>query len=200
MALGKLACGIWLLPRPSASNWAALKGHTVRSQAAQKTSQKQSSQRRGRTRNIQGADAPDFAGDNHELSSLPESKSSTPNSPALSGDATASTSIANEKPHPPRKPNTTAKRIPIVPKPRSLYPSAMLGSATIARGEIGFLISSLAESHGIFASSSPTSSSDLSSSTTRQPSEIYLIVTWAIMLCTILGPVSLDYSPKGSRD
>ena len=34
---------------------------------------------------------------------------------------------------------------------QDLYPSAILGSAMVARGEIGFLISSIAESEGIFS-------------------------------------------------
>ncbi|KAL1878915.1 hypothetical protein Plec18167_004210 [Paecilomyces lecythidis] len=65
------------------------------------------------------------------------------------------------------------------PKPRSLYPASILGTAMVARGEIGFLVSSLAESKGIF-STAGTESSD-----------IYLIVTWAIMLCTMIGPLGV---------
>ncbi|KAB8342941.1 hypothetical protein FH972_022537 [Carpinus fangiana] len=61
-------------------------------------------------------------------------------------------------------------------KPLSLYPAGIIASAMVARGEIGFLISSLAQSNGIFAS--PNGSDD-----------IFLIVTWAIMMCTIIGPV-----------
>lgn len=51
-----------------------------------------------------------------------------------------------------------------------------------ARGEIGFLISSIAESKNIFSS---TRADD------GKNSEIFLIVTWAIMLCTVIGPLSL---------
>jgi hypothetical protein len=51
-----------------------------------------------------------------------------------------------------------------------------------ARGEIGFLISSLAEGNGVF--SSPGSQEDMSS-------DIFLVVTWAIVLCTILGPLAV---------
>ena len=50
-----------------------------------------------------------------------------------------------------------------------------------ARGEIGFLISSVAESNNVFASESDT----------RSSSDIFLIVTWAIVLCTILGPLAV---------
>ncbi|KAI5257507.1 Sodium/hydrogen exchanger [Aureobasidium subglaciale] len=67
-----------------------------------------------------------------------------------------------------------------LPKPQSLYPSLMLGSAMVARGEIGFLISSLAESNGVFGSTEDGKSSD-----------IFLVATWAILLCTIIGPVSI---------
>lgn len=48
----------------------------------------------------------------------------------------------------------------------------------VARGEIGYLISALAESKGIFGRSE-----------NGQSSEIFLIVTWAITLCTVVGPV-----------
>lgn len=67
-----------------------------------------------------------------------------------------------------------------LPKPQSLYPSLMLGSAMVARGEIGFLISSLAESNGVFGAAEGGRSSD-----------IFLVATWAILLCTIIGPVSI---------
>ncbi|KAG9958207.1 Sodium/hydrogen exchanger, partial [Aureobasidium melanogenum] len=67
-----------------------------------------------------------------------------------------------------------------LPKPQSLYPSLMLGSAMVARGEIGFLISSLAESNGVFGAVEGGGSSD-----------IFLVATWAILLCTIIGPVSI---------
>lgn len=50
----------------------------------------------------------------------------------------------------------------------------------VARGEIGFLISSIAESNGIFSSGA---------NTTSGASPIFLIVTWAIVMCTIIGPL-----------
>lgn len=67
-----------------------------------------------------------------------------------------------------------------IPKPRSLHPAAILGCAMVARGEIGFLISSVAESRGIFGADVNGTSS-----------ELFLIVTWAILLCTILGPIAV---------
>ncbi|KAH7018729.1 Sodium/hydrogen exchanger family-domain-containing protein [Macrophomina phaseolina] len=91
--------------------------------------------------------------------------------------------------------------------PISLYPASIIGSAMVARGEIGFLISSIAESKGIFSSTSTSASSS-------HPDEIFLVVTWAIMLCTIIGPLTVgllvrrvkklqktgENAVKGSRD
>ncbi|PTB44683.1 uncharacterized protein TrAFT101_003228 [Trichoderma asperellum] len=67
-------------------------------------------------------------------------------------------------------------------KPRSIYPATIIGCAMTARGEIGFLISSIAEGKKIFSSAQADNGKN---------SEIFLIVTWAIMLCTIIGPLSL---------
>lgn len=64
--------------------------------------------------------------------------------------------------------------------PVSLYPACILAFAMVARGEIGFLISALAEANGIFGRETGDGA---------QPSELFLIVTWAISLCTIGGPV-----------
>jgi hypothetical protein len=89
-------------------------------------------------------------------------------------------------------PSSTAPvAAPPKPKnPRSLYPAAMLGTAMTARGEIGFLIASIAETTGLFASSSRPSNGS---------SEIYLVVTWAIVLCTIIGPLGVGTLVKRVR-
>ncbi|KAL4961048.1 cation:proton antiporter [Aspergillus stella-maris] len=65
------------------------------------------------------------------------------------------------------------------PKPKSLYPASILSLAMVARGEIGYLIASLAESNAIFGD------------TSRGSTETYLIVVWAISLCTLIGPISV---------
>jgi hypothetical protein len=57
----------------------------------------------------------------------------------------------------------------------------------VARGEIGFLISAVAASNGIF---SAKGNGDQASS------DIYLVVTWAILLCTIVGPLGLGFLAK----
>lgn len=62
----------------------------------------------------------------------------------------------------------------------------------VARGEIGFLVSAIAQSKGIFSTTTITTSSS------PEP-DLFLIVTWAIMLCTIIGPVALGLIVKRVR-
>jgi Kef-type K+ transport system membrane component KefB len=64
----------------------------------------------------------------------------------------------------------------------SFHPPLILGLAMCARGEIGFLISGVAESKGIFSGSG---------SSPNEPSDIFLVVTWAIVVCTIIGPLGV---------
>lgn len=59
----------------------------------------------------------------------------------------------------------------------------------VARGEIGFLISALAASNGIFGAKDATSEPGSS----NLESDLYLIVTWAILLCTVVGPLALGF-------
>lgn len=53
----------------------------------------------------------------------------------------------------------------------------------VARGEIGFLISSITESEGVFGADKD--------SQTGAASELFLIVSWAIFLCTVIAPISV---------
>lgn len=78
-------------------------------------------------------------------------------------------------------------------KPLSVYPGLILGSAMVSRGEIGYLISSIAEGGGVFGRHDSTVERRASAAdpAEQQPSEIFLIVTWAITLCTVVGPVSM---------
>jgi hypothetical protein len=80
--------------------------------------------------------------------------------------------------------NTTRKRTAL-PRPKSLYPAAILGSAMVSRGEIGFLISSVAEANGVFGEGGNT--------------EEFLVVTWAILLCTLIGPITVGLLVKRVR-
>jgi len=79
-------------------------------------------------------------------------------------------------------------QIYLPPKPKSLYPPSILGLAMVARGEVGYLIASIAESQGIFSNESP-----------EGPSEIYLVVIWAISLCTLIGPIMVGTLVKRAR-
>lgn len=73
---------------------------------------------------------------------------------------------------------TPNSQMSLPPKPKSLYPPSILGLAMVARGEVGYLIASIAESQGIF-----------SNGPSEEPSETYLVVIWAISLCTLIGPI-----------
>lgn len=75
---------------------------------------------------------------------------------------------------------SSSSRVSLPPKPKSLYPPAILGLAMIARGEIGYLIASLAQSQGIFNGGTADGSSD-----------IYLVIIWAISICTLVGPIAV---------
>lgn len=74
-------------------------------------------------------------------------------------------------------------------QPKSLYPASMLGFAMVSRGEIGFLISSVAESAGIWSGRSTPRPPNLED--TQQSSDMFIVVTWAIFLCTFIGPVAI---------
>ncbi|KAL4914680.1 Sodium/hydrogen exchanger family-domain-containing protein [Aspergillus aurantiobrunneus] len=85
-----------------------------------------------------------------------------------------------ENPLPPqRQQDRRTPSASLPPRPKSLYPASILSLAMVARGEIGYLIASLAESNGIFGQAAGGSS------------ETYLIVIWAISLCTLIGPISV---------
>lgn len=70
----------------------------------------------------------------------------------------------------------------------SLLSSLFLGSALIARGEIGVLVLQVAHS-------ASSSSSVAGSTMTREvlSDEPYLVALWAVGLCTILGPVGFGW-------
>jgi hypothetical protein len=76
---------------------------------------------------------------------------------------------------------------PNPPKPFSLHPPLILALAMCARGEIGFLISGVAESRGVFSAYGEASD---------EPADIFLVVTWAIVLCTIIGPLGVGLSVR----
>jgi hypothetical protein len=73
---------------------------------------------------------------------------------------------------------------PISRPPHSV--ALLVGSAMVARGEIGFLIASLSRSSGTLALRH-------SDGTTTESSgeQIFLVLVWAVVLCTIAGPIGV---------
>lgn len=159
MILGKLICGLWLLSFASPLR---------------------SLQRLVRTLSRSG----------HEVSIVTPGAQCTQDVPRPSNEQAASGAQPTDPSHntperaamaetqPTDSPTNNASPDPEMPI--STYPACILGCAMVARGEIGFLISALAESTGIFSGQAGAP---------ERPSELFLIVTWAITLCTIIGPL-----------
>jgi hypothetical protein len=99
--------------------------------------------------------------------------------------ATAVSSIGPQQDKPSSAGTSPSHQSPNPRKPLSLYPAMILGSAMVARGEIGFLISSLAEANGVFGE--------------KANEVLFLVVTWAIVLCTIIGPLGLGAALRTIR-
>jgi hypothetical protein len=62
----------------------------------------------------------------------------------------------------------------------------LVGFAMIARGEIGFLIASLSQSSGTL-----TLKKNNGPDTQGSGEEVFLVIVWAVVLCTIIGPVGV---------
>lgn len=58
----------------------------------------------------------------------------------------------------------------------SLYAAVLLGLAMTTRGEIGFLVAAVAQSAGVV-----------------EPPDVYIVIVWGIVLCTLLGPVGVGF-------
>ncbi|KAB8201480.1 Sodium/hydrogen exchanger family-domain-containing protein [Aspergillus parasiticus] len=164
MAFGKLITGLWLVrfsSRPISSVLRILKkpfSRVVLFCASPKTGFKK--QKKG-TPEIQQQDPPNLQDKSQDQL--------TPTQPVTQAHETVTSEQATQT----AQPTST-----LPPKPRSLYPASILGLAMVSRGEVGYLIASLAESKGIFGSSSSGGSS-----------ETYLVIVWAISLCTLFGPI-----------
>jgi len=59
-------------------------------------------------------------------------------------------------------------------KANPVYPALLLGMAMTTRGEIGFLIAAVAQTAGVIT-----------------PEEVYLVINWGIVLCTLMGPIGV---------
>lgn len=182
MVFAKVICGLWLvrfasMPRAKAIS-KALPSIKLTTFGIKKPSSKRSNatnQDTSRTAVAAAAAAerPQDATSGQIDNLLRGSSAGDPISNATSGDA----STINTRP----AANTTRKRSTF-PRPKSLYPAAILGSAMVSRGEIGFLISSVAEANEVFGAGGNT--------------EEFLVVTWAILLCTLIGPITVGLLVK----
>lgn len=167
MLFAKLVTGIWLVrfSRPLFPNVLPMaENQSILGMAANKKPKRVTNK---------GKEAAAVSAGNEELQ-LQDTSDRTPRKASNAGESKKSAETREKK---------------YMNRPISLYPAAILGTAMTARGEIGFLIASLADSTGVFSSGIPTESA----------SEIYLIVTWAIVLCTIVGPLSVGMLVKRVR-
>ncbi|KAK2037312.1 sodium/hydrogen exchanger family protein [Colletotrichum somersetense] len=163
MMMGKIICGVWLLSFASPLQTLQRLAKNV-SGASKKQSQKLAP---GAQCGGVRTDAPL----NDEISLQPGQQ--------LEQDGQAGEAPL-QPPNTRQGKSTPSNASPGPEMPVSIYPACILGFAMISRGEIGYLISALAESTGVFNGGSGAQ---------NQPSEMFLIVTWAITLCTIVGPV-----------
>lgn len=61
----------------------------------------------------------------------------------------------------------------------------LVGSAMVARGEIGFLIASLSQSSGTLLLKNRQNTAIASGEA------VFLVIIWAVVICTIAGPVAV---------
>ncbi|KAJ5187266.1 hypothetical protein N7449_010260 [Penicillium cf. viridicatum] len=161
MAIGKMITGLWLVrfsPSPVSGLISIVKKPFIHARS--------------------------YCASPRSISRKSNQKKKAPQRPATQDDSANVLTPDNAKNEPQstnRPPASTSRpdsHISLPPKPKSLYPPSILGLAMVSRGEVGYLIASIAESQGIFSSES-----------SEGPSEIYLVVIWAISLCTLIGPI-----------
>lgn len=181
MLFAKLICGLWLVrfaPMPRRAKALSNLLQSLNFRSSEKTSDVAA-----KGEKPPATDSPSASLQRPQTAAMTrrQSSSNSSTSPPAVTDPNA-----NAAPAPPTTANTSRKRTPHhLPRPKSLYPAAMLGSAMVSRGEIGFLISSVAESNGVFGEGGGGGNS-----------EEFLVVTWAILLCTLLGPIAVGLLVK----
>ncbi|KAI0453765.1 Sodium/hydrogen exchanger [Xylaria acuta] len=165
MVIGKLVCGLWLVRFPISMSAAF---RNVTSFIASKYGQTVSKIRSWSFRPMaKSTGAHESQSDERPSTQTTFMELSTPRASVRPRPSELASSSRNSE-------------LAMPSKPLSLYPAAVMGCAMVARGEIGFLISSMAESQGVFRRPDENAS---------QASELFLIVTWAIFACTIFGPI-----------
>jgi hypothetical protein len=100
--------------------------------------------------------------------------------------------FTSRKPSPPRRTAPTTTRADPQPTQQTMSkrpPHAialLVGFAMISRGEIGFLIASLSQSSGTLTLRQRNGVGTISSG-----EEIFLVIVWAVVICTIAGPIGV---------
>lgn len=173
MAFAKMCTGLWLVRVSPGSGLRAFV-RVLKAPLAYTTSCIWGSQSK-ETRTSEKSPKQRVADSPQENTDSTENSGSNPGPSNSETDADAITTADTSTP----QQQTQDRPSPLPPKPKSLYPASILALAMTARGEIGYLIASLAESNGIFGDTSQGSS------------ETYLVVVWAISLCTLVGPIAV---------
>lgn len=74
-------------------------------------------------------------------------------------------------------------------------PAMLVAFAMVARGEIGFLIASLSQSSGTLGLRDSSGASAASSG-----QEIFLVIVWAVVICTLVGPITVGIIVRRLKD
>jgi Kef-type K+ transport system membrane component KefB len=180
MLIGKLVCGLWLIrfvPMPHIYNVASYVSSIkfLRCASNKTKTESAATSEKPATPSATNISGQHLLTSEQQGSGLVQDATPEPNAQNTSNETNASTSTVNT-------PANTSRKRARLPRPKSLYPAAILGSAMVSRGEIGFLISSVAESRGVFGEAGS--------------SDEFLVVTWAILLCTLIGPITVGLMVK----
>ncbi|KIJ54329.1 hypothetical protein M422DRAFT_221900 [Sphaerobolus stellatus SS14] len=187
MFLGKAATGfwLWLIPRPMdiklfTKSSKSHENKTLKSQATEAQGKEKGTIKQSNIMNTSVEESTILESD----PSLSQTGLRTP----PSEEVNPMTSAKDESPS-----RTTGSRASeLVPTQNSLraYGPLLLGTAMTARGEIGFLIASIGATHGIFRDTSAVPQDPVEAQAIEND-ELYLVVIWAIVLCTIIGPIGV---------
>ena len=112
-------------------------------------------------------------------------------SPSASGDASAPRAVAPGNTSSAPEPGQAAIRDRLR---TSLYPATFIGAAMVSRGEIGLLIAQIARN-----GSTPASDGTVSDDSGLLSEEGFLVCIWAILLCTLVGPICVGMIIRKNR-
>lgn len=86
--------------------------------------------------------------------------------------------------------NRTQYLVPSMKRPNHLAAS-IISLAMVARGEIGFLVASLASSSGTLITNNPGGKDQ-----SKNNQEVFLVIIWAISICTLIGPIGVGLAVR----